>query len=131
MNGQYDSSLTPEAMQAIMNTGDNDPEMVLLKQRQARADRLRQMGMGGGMPQGHMAGRVYIPPIGDALVKGLALYQAGQQQPQLDADTARVMGNTNAARGQYASKLIDALRRRGPVMGTPQMALPVEPDQDD
>lgn len=118
MNGQYDS-LTPEAMQAIMNTGDNDPEAVLLKQRQARQESLRRMAM--QQPHmGQMAGQVFIPNLGGLAMQAGAAYRAKQDQPGLDQATTGVMNRTNDARSLYANKLMEALRRRQPqAMPTP------------
>lgn len=123
MNG-YNTPMPPEMMQAVMNTGENDPEAVLLKQRQARADRMMNAGMAGGVPQGHMAGRVYIPPIGDAMFKAASMYKAGQMQPGLDAATQDAMGRTNNARNAYVTRLIEALRRPPPPQRPPLGGMP-------
>lgn len=113
-------NLDPETLQLILSSGENDPQAAMLKQQQARANALRQQATQA--PQGRMAGRVFVPGVGEAAMNAAAGYQANKMQPQIDQGMTAMGQRNNQARSRYADAMMMAMRRQ-----YPQQAQPVLP----
>lgn len=116
----------PQAMQALMGAGENDPQAEALKRQQMMVNMLRQRSM--QTPQGQMAGRVFVPGIGDAAMGMASAYRANKMQPQIDQGQQAMAGRNTDARRRYADAMMMAMRRQYPPMQQP--VLPPEGMED-
>jgi hypothetical protein len=112
-------NLDPQAMQALMGAGANDPQADILKRQQAQINMMRQRSMQS--PQGQMAGRVYVPGFAQAAMGVAQGYKANQMQPQVDQGM-QAMGQRNTdARSKYADALMMAMRKQYPQPSSPML----------
>jgi hypothetical protein len=120
-------NLDPAMIQAILGSGDADPQADILKRQQMQANMMRAASL-RDRPQGQMAGRVFSPDIGGTIQDAVAGYQANKMQPGIDAGTTAMAGrNVNAKKG-YLDAMMMAMRRQVPP--PPQPVLPPDGMED-
>jgi hypothetical protein len=118
-------NLDPQAMQAILQAGSNDPQAAALKQQQARIDMMRKqaLGMIGGQNRGRSTG------LASALAGGYIGRQAMGQQTGVDEGMQASAARTADARTKYMDAMMMAMRRQYPEQGMQPPAQPGMPAQ--
>lgn len=119
-------NLDPQMIQAILASGEADPQAQVLKRQQAQADMLRRQGM--QQAPGINAGRIYNANVGGQMMNMAAGHQARQMQPGIDAGT-QAMGQRNVdAKQKYLDAMMMAMRK--PYPPTEQPMLPPDGMED-
>lgn len=104
---------TPEQLQALIELGLAPEEMEALQQQMAQAEALRS----SELPQGQMAGRVFVAPNPlQYLATGVDRYKGAKQMQGLEGQRKDLIGKTNTSRKSYMDAVIAMLR---PQNGTP------------
>lgn len=102
----------------LLQMGALQPDEEELRRRQAMVDELR--GKGQENLQGQMVGKYYVPPsILDAGAKLANMYQANQQQKDVDA---RLRGMNDQQR-----QMLEEMRRRKMGMGGGMSGMSADP----
>lgn len=105
-------NLDPNMMNAVLSSGENDPQAQILARQQAQVNAMRTRSQ--TPVQGQMAGRVFIPNIGGAAMNAVQGYQANQMQPGIDKGM-QDMGMRNVqAKKQYLDALTMGMRKQYP-----------------
>lgn len=114
---------TPEQLQALIELGIMPEELAGLDEQLAQADALR----GTPMPEGQMAGRVFVAPNPlQYLAAGMDRYRGARDAKELRGQRKELLGKTTNSRMAYAQALMDALRGGG---GAQAPAQPMQPQQ--
>lgn len=104
-------NLTPEQVQLIMSSGEDDPQFAEAANKQRVADQMRQQSM--QKIEGRQMGRYYYPgTVGDAAAKIFQGYQGGQMQNQAQGMQREAQGRVVQGRQAYGNAMIEALRRK-------------------
>lgn len=112
--------MTPEMIDAVLRSGQMDPQMEAYKRQQAMINKLRERSM--TPPQQQMSGRLVQPNWGQAVSSLVGGYQANKMQPQADAVLGSVNNRQVATKKAYFDALMQALRKEQP---QPQQPAPV------
>lgn len=122
------SNLTPEQIQLILSSGEDDPAFGEIDQKQKIAEMLMKQGQGRG---GQYAGRVFVGPTPTETLANVFSGYAGQQmQAGANADRRQAMGRVTQGRQAYGSALIEALRRRNGAPTQPPAVSMTGPETD-
>lgn len=104
------NNLTPEQIDAILQSGEDDPQAAPLRRQQMMADQMQKQAM---TPQdGIQAGNVYrAAPAWSPLLNAGMGAMAGMQQKQVDAGQQAMAGRNLGARRSYMDAMVAAMRR--------------------
>lgn len=101
---------TPEQLKALIELGIIPEELAGVDSQIQQAQALRS----SPMPQGQMAGNVYVAPsIAQFAAAGMDRYQGMKDMKGLQDKRQGLLDKTTAGRMSYAQALIDKLRGNG------------------
>jgi hypothetical protein len=122
-------NIDPQMIQALMQSGSNDPQAARLKRQQMQADQMRQSGMQGMMnPDGQMVGGRYIPNTANMIGSAAQMFMGGRMQPDIDKGMSEMNTRNADAKSKYLEAMMMGLRKNYPQQ--PQPMLPPDGMED-
>jgi hypothetical protein len=116
-------NIDPQMIQALMQSGSNDPQAARLKRQQAQADQMRQTGIQQVMsgPQGQEIGGVYQPNYANMIGGALQAYMGNKQQGGIDTAMGEMNSRNMDAKSKYMDAMMMAMRKNYPQPQSPML----------
>ena len=120
-------NLTPEQIQLILASGEDDPAYAESDNKQRIANAMRQKAMNPA--QGRMLGQVYVgaTPL-EHMANAYSGYKGNQMQGEADTMRRGAHGRSVQGRGAYGQALAAAMRKKVAAPQTPAVSMPIPGD---